>query len=384
MSIHSAALQSGLESDATASDTRRTLFVVDSALVQHGLVEPGHLRGPVVVLDTASEQGALLDVADHALRIVRPDRLVGIGGGRLHDVAALARLFAADRAHRPRIDGLLGRHGGLLAPDLPGSVRLPRLVLVPTTIGPGSETSAAACREIGGLRSVVVGEVLRADAALLDADLTATLTRSSVLEGAAEAALRLIGSRSGSPADRIADDRSRRVLAELAETGGRVTEGSGRVHRADRVALASASAASHGALRSATADPFAAAHWYLANEVSSRASLRKVPATMPLLPVLWARDSPERRARRRIVWHWFAAPLGLHPDPVVGSTQWTERWGIASPAVDDRALRGAARAIVARWSGSALPGLALDDALRLLRAAFRPCGSIERTREVNT
>ncbi|ROQ54944.1 NADP-dependent alcohol dehydrogenase [Rathayibacter sp. PhB152] len=378
MSVRSTDLRSGLASDAAITGSRRTLFVLDSTLVRCGAVEPERLRGPVVVLDVASEQGRLLDAVDRDLRTVRPDRLVGIGGGRLHDVAALARLFAVDRALRSRLDGLLGRHGGLLAPDLPASTEVPRLVLVPTTIGPGSETSAAACREIGGLRSVVVGEALRADAAVLDAELTATLTRSSVLEGAAEAALRLIGSRSGSPADRSADDRSRRLLGSLGEAGGRVAESAGLVRRADRATLAAASAGSHGVLRSATADPFAATHWYLANEVSSRAGLRKVPATMPLLPVLWSRDSPERRARRRAVWQWFAAPLGLDADPVVGSAQWSERWGIPVPAVDDRALRDAALAIVARWGRSALPGLALDDALRLLRAAFLPAQAPRR------
>ena len=384
MSVLSTDMRTGLDADAATSGARRTLVVLDSALLRNGLVDPESLPGTLAVLDVTEEQGALLDRVDRALRAVRPDRLVGIGGGRLHDIAALARLFAADRAHRPRIYALLGRHGGLLAPVPPASARLPRLVLVPTTIGPGSETSAAACREIDGLRSVVVGDALRADAALLDADLTATLPRSSVLEGAAEAALRLIGSRSGSPADRSADAPARRLLESLADAGGRVAGGTGVVHRADRAALGSASAASHDVLRSATADPFAATHWYLANEVSSRAGLRKVPATMPLLPVLWSRDSAERRARRRVVWHWFAAPLELHPDPVVGSAQWSERWGIAVPAVEDRALLDAAPAIVARWGRSALPGLAIDDALRLLRAAFRPCGSTEWTREVNT
>lgn len=392
MSVLSTDLRTGLDEDAVTSGARRTLVVLDSALLRNGLVDPESLPGALVVLDVTEEQGPLLDLVDRALRAVRPDRLVGIGGGRLHDIASLARLFAADCAHRPRIDALLGRHGGLLAPVPPASARLPRLVLVPTTIGPGSETSAAACREIDGLRSVVVGDALRADAALLDADLTATLPRSSVLEGAAEAALRLIGSRSGSPADRSADAPARRLLESLADTGGRVAGGTGGrvaggtgvVRRADRAALGSASAASHDVLRSATADPFAATHWYLANEVSSRAGLRKVPATMPLLPVLWSRDSAERRARRRVVWHWFAAPLELHPDPVVGSAQWSERWGMAVPAVEDRALLDAAPAIVARWGRSALPGLATDDALRLLRAAFRPCGSTERTREVNT
>ncbi|NQX04199.1 iron-containing alcohol dehydrogenase [Rathayibacter sp. VKM Ac-2856] len=384
MSGLSTDLRTGLDADAATSGARRTLVVLDSALLRNGLVDPESLPGTLAVLDVTEEQGALLDRVDRALRAVRPDRLVGIGGGRLHDIAALARLFAADRAHRPRIDTLLGRHGGLLAPVPPASARLPRLVLVPSTIGPGSETSAAACREIDGLRSVVVGDALRADAALLDADLTATLPRSSVLEGAAEAALRLIGSRSGSPADRSADAPARRLLESLADAGGRVAGGTGVVHRADRAALGSASAASHDVLRSATADPFAATHWYLANEVSSRAGLRKVPATMPLLPVLWSRDSAERRARRRVVWHWFAAPLELHPDPVVGSAQWSERWGIAVPAVEDRALLDAAPAIVARWGRSALPGLAIDDALRLLRAAFRPRRSTERMREVNT
>ena len=372
MRFRSTNLQSGLASDAAAIGSLRTLFVVDDTLVRRGLVQPEHLPGPVVVLDVTSEQSGLLDTIDRTLSDVRPDRMVGIGGGRLHDITALARLFAADRAHRPRIDALLSRHGGLLAPAPPASARLPRLILVPSTIGPGSETSAAACREIDGLRSVVVGEALRADAALLDADLTATLPRSSVLEGAAEAALRLIGSRSGSPADRSADDRSRRLLKVLAEAGGRVAESVGPVRRADRVLLASASADSHGVLSSMTADPFAAVHWYFANEVSSRAQLRKVPATMPLLPVLWSRDSPERRARRRVVWHWFAAPLELHPDPVVGSAQWSAQWGIAPPTLDDRTLRDAAQAIVTRWSSSALPGLAIDDALRLLRAAFPP------------
>ncbi|NQX11068.1 iron-containing alcohol dehydrogenase [Microbacteriaceae bacterium VKM Ac-2855] len=367
-------LRRALDADAAGSDPRRTLVIVDRAVAEHPTVAAALPLERMLPIDASAPQDALLDTVTAAIHDIVPDRIVGIGGGRVHDTVTLARLFALDSAHRSRIDALVERHGGIVAPQKPARAELARLVLVPSTIGPGSETSFAACREHGGLRSVVVGPFLRADAALIDPDLTSTLARSAILEGAAEAALRLIGARGGSPGDERADARTRELLGVLATTGERIAASNGRVPRPLRLALAAASAASHTALLSASGDPFAANHWYFANEVSTHGRLRKVPATMPLLPVLWREEPAERRERRAAVWSWFAAPLGLDADPEHGSGQWAQRWGFTPPSLSDADLEHAADAVARRWgrAHAALPGLNTADAHRLLRAAFRP------------
>lgn len=372
MNVHVTNLQAALESETTASGARESLFVIDTAVARHPAVEQVFLSESVVLLNANSRQEILLEQVHSAILDTGPDQIVGIGGGRVQDVTALARLFAADQVFRRRVDALVYRHGGIVAPQPPASSGRPRLMLVPTTIGPGSETSMAACREHEGLRSVVVGAVLRPDTAIIDVDLTATLARSAIIEGAAEAALRLLGSRGGSQADALADSRAREILESLAVIGDAVAANVEDISRADRLALAVASARSHRVIQAANANPFAATHWYYANEISSCANVRKVPATMPLLPVLWSQEVSEIRKRRRLVWNWFASPLGLDQDPAVGSIQWSERWGIGKPQIDESALAGAAGNVARRWGNSGLPGISYDIALDLLRAAFDP------------
>ncbi|NQX27117.1 iron-containing alcohol dehydrogenase [Microbacteriaceae bacterium VKM Ac-2854] len=367
--------------------TARTLFVVDVAVRRQAAVAVTAANGPVVIVDPEDEQDTSLDAVTAAIEAHRPERIVGIGGGRVHDTTALARLFDAEPTLRRRVDALVADHGGIIAPA-PRRGALPRLALVPTTIGPGSETSSAACREHGGFRSVLVGSGLRADSAILDPGLTATLTRTSVLEGAAEAVLRLLGARGGSPSEERADAETAGLLTILAQAGARVARCAEPVDRVARAALAHASAASHETIRVRDAAPFAATPWYFANELSSRTGLRKVVATVPLLPVLWRRESAPRRARRRDVWRPFATALGVDLDPLVGVVEWARRWGFDAPAVLDTELSDAADAIERRWGGThaALPGLDADDAFRILRSAFASAQDTSASirKEVNT
>jgi alcohol dehydrogenase class IV len=102
------------------------------------------------------------------LRRVRPDLVLGIGGGSAMDMAKLLCAFAGtgeaelDRAIRAGRSVDTRREG---------------LVLVPTTCGSGSEATSFAVVYLGSVKYSVAGAALRADEVVLDPALTVSSSR---------------------------------------------------------------------------------------------------------------------------------------------------------------------------------------------------------------
>lgn len=98
-----------------------------------------------------------------AARKLDADTVVGIGGGTALDLAKLVALFAG-------IDGDPERY--LRGGTAPADGRALRLVLVPTTSGTGSEVTSFAVVYVGTTKYSVDAPAVRADAALVDPELT--------------------------------------------------------------------------------------------------------------------------------------------------------------------------------------------------------------------
>lgn len=137
---------------------------------------------------------------------IRPDCVVGIGGGSVLDVA---KLIAA-----------LATNGGDVT-EYWGQDRLPRpalpKVLIPTTAGTGSEVSqAAVIADDVNVKHAVVASTLLADVAVVDATLTVSappkVTADSGMDALTHAIEAYLGRRAGPLSDALAE----RAFALLA------------------------------------------------------------------------------------------------------------------------------------------------------------------------
>jgi len=303
--------------------------------------------------------------------------IIAIGGGSVMDAAKLLRLLLVSAASFRSVCHAAESFGVSIVPE--GWTRsATALVMIPTTLGTGSEASAVACLHGEGAlpsRRLVTGGVMRADTVVLDAGLTRSLPDRSVREGAAEILLRILGAYIGSPPRDIPD----RAAEELAARVATHAERGVRLGFDDRIreALAVASAETHTGWALVGRDPFAAKHWYLANELSSAASLGKVPVTLGLLPEIWRRifDGDSRLgdvSRLRRLWRIVAEALTLPQDPVRGAAEWASAWGLSPPPVSRDAIAKAARGCFEVWGGErpALCGLSEADVLAIYVVAF--------------
>ncbi|MFH9069370.1 iron-containing alcohol dehydrogenase [Streptomyces alboflavus] len=290
-----------------------------------------------------------------AERLGGADWVVAAGGGSVLDTVALARLFAAapDTVARIRLGG--GRPGLVRGPAPSELGPYPRLLAVPTTVGTAAEVSAAATVLVGGHRKLVMHPQLAADVAALDPAATRTLSPAALREGALEAILRLCNGYLPRPGHRFpptADTEARDLLRDLAHTTG--SGGSA-------LDVAVLSARTVLGFAAVGRDSFAGKVWYLANELSAVAGVRKMPATVALVPVVWSRvlDGDTRLGdadRLRAAWTALRTGLPELPlDPVHGLRHLAGAWGVGGPLppVDPEAL--AARAVRA-W-GAGLPML---------------------------
>ncbi|MEV0449776.1 iron-containing alcohol dehydrogenase [Streptomyces sp. NPDC050600] len=315
--------------------------------------------------------------------------VVAAGGGTVLDAAALARLCVAVPG-TPGAVRLGGGRPGLVRGPAGDATPSPRLVAVPTTVGTAAEVSAAATVVVDGHRKLVMHPLLAADVAALDPAATATLAVQSVLEGALEAVLRLCNGYLPQPTRRCpapVDGESTSLLRDLV----RAAEGG-----APTLDIAVLSTRTILGFAAVGRDPFAGKVWYLANELSSLAGIRKIPATLAVLPPVWSRvrDGDSRfgiPARLAEVWETIraASRTDLPRDPAAGITALADSWGITPPswplprrtcttpvAPDAGVL--AARAVRA-WGGGLpmLHGIGHDDLVRLYADALRGAGAVQ-------
>lgn len=323
---------------------RRPLVVADANL-------PLEFDVPTVRLDAGETNlgtvRALADrIAGHA-----PDVLVGVGGGSVLDAVKLAAV--------PGLADVLEVRGARA-----GLVRVPdgpppgfRRVLVPTTVGTGVEVSPAACVQVGAHKRLAIGDRLVPEAAALDPAFTESLPPLLLREGVLEALLRVVGPVAGSPAvGGLPDAEAEMLVRQLVTAGDRLAAGDTGADA--RLTAATLSAATHTGWALVGRQTYSAKHWYLANELSTVAGVRKMVATAHLLPAVWARImAGDRRygdaERLATVWSWIADSA-----PVTGLRALLHHWDLVSDFGTTAAQRAeAARRAHLSWGGR-LPMLA--------------------------
>ncbi|MFJ9839111.1 daptide-type RiPP biosynthesis dehydogenase [Kitasatospora sp. NPDC101155] len=345
----------------------RTVLVADAALAERTR-EVGRALGAARVLTVdAGWSGA--DTVREFARTLADERctaLVGLGGGSVLDLVKLASAAVADPRVPPLLEARAGRGGLILLPGASSAARpagSPATVLLPTTVGTGVEVSAVACLTTGRGKRLVSGGRLRPDLAVLDSANTATLPHRLVVEGVLEALLRVLGSAIGTESGpAYADGEAAGLAGRLVATGTELA--GGRDDAEVRLAASQLSAATHTGWALVGRAPFAAKHWYLANELSTALGVRKMTATATLLPAVWQRiqggdlrfGHPERL---RTAWSWVHAAAPEHPaEPVPGIRSLLSAWDVrAVSGAAPQALDRAARAAVESWGGR-LPMLA--------------------------
>jgi acetaldehyde dehydrogenase/alcohol dehydrogenase len=159
--------------------SEQALIVTDADTEARGVADEvrRHLDAPVrVFADVVPEPSeALVRAGVEAVRDVRPDLIVAVGGGSALDAAKAIRLFHESpeltlaELTLPFLDA---RKRVAQYPEIAHSLRL---VAVPTTSGTGSEVSPAAVLTSGGRKLTLVDYSLVPDMAVVDPRLTLTM-----------------------------------------------------------------------------------------------------------------------------------------------------------------------------------------------------------------
>ncbi|MFI6095673.1 daptide-type RiPP biosynthesis dehydogenase [Lentzea sp. NPDC051213] len=307
-----------------------------------------------------------LDAADADLGTVRtlagqivehaPDVLVGVGGGSVLDVVKLAGapLLADVVQARGERAGVVG-----LPDTAPGF----RRVFVPTTVGTGVEVSPVACVRVGAHRRLAIGNGLAPEVAVLDPEFTRGLPPLLLREGVLEALLRIIGPFAGSPpVGGLPDAEAEMLVRRLVAVGDRLARGD--TGSETRLAAATLSAATHTGWALVGRSTYGAKHWYLANELSTVAGVRKMVATAHVLPAVWTRIMAGdhrfgSRERLAVAWSWIADSA-----PVSGLHALLRRWDLEHELLTTSGQRAEAAQRAERSWGGRLPmlaGLSADD-----------------------
>ncbi|PPG67578.1 hypothetical protein C5C31_09255 [Rathayibacter rathayi] len=353
--------------------TNEALLVIDAGVLKRHMLLAEGARW-VLEFDSATQsQQSLLDRLTTLIhREEEVTSVVGIGGGSTMDAAKLVRLSFVSKPSLRAAQQYAGEFGIYLVPEAYGRRSLP-LVLAPTTLGTGSEASSVACLEGTGSRRLVAGSKMRADSISVDPTLTRSLGEQGLREGTAEILLRIIGGYVGSPPGDVQDVAAEELAGRVARLA-RTALDVGFDERV-RTLLAVASGETHTGWALAGRDPYAAKHWYLANEISFAGGARKVPATLRILPAIWRRAmSGDHRFgdadRLRRIWQVIASELSLSPDPVEGASAWRVAWDIDLPDFSDVAIESAAKSCFRTWAGRrpALHGISEDEIVAVYAA----------------
>lgn len=359
-------------------------LLVDAALadsaVLHQVREAVTVSGCVTNVVPLSPSAGLNTLSLLSEQVTQTDTTVAVGGGSVLDQAKLAGALAADPSVAAR---LAARHrAGWIS--LPAPRDGAPLVAVPTTVGTGSERSAAACLATTGGKCLVEGEALRPQVALTTPVATATLPGQLLAEGVFEALQRTIGPYAGTHptgssstghadnevAGAGADRRAEQLAVRLATLGHEVRrcrQAGQEVPEPVRRELADLSGRSHDPAVTGGWQPFAYKAWFLATEISYAAGARKVPALAAVLPAVWRRIDAGDVAfgdagRLRRIWRRVAATDPTLPDePAIGVAHLARQWGVDPRGAGlDRLCADpaeVARRTLRRW-GAGLPMLA--------------------------
>ncbi|RJF43800.1 iron-containing alcohol dehydrogenase [Actinomyces sp. 2119] len=309
---------------------------------------------PQEVTTALVDRTADLDAVRAAARLVEwtdPVWVLGIGGGATMDLAKLA----AAAAERPRLVNHLAhatRRCGHV--QMSQARRRRHLLLVPTTVGTGSESSHGACfdhplREVEPgerARTLVTGTFLAANQAWLDPQLLTTLPHQLVREGVLEALSRVLVSTVCSPSALEPPEWEAQMLIDrLLDTLDRLT-----TDHPDRALLelaAIASTMTHRGMGLAGRGSAPSPVWFVATELSMVTRTRKNEALSALV-AHWTRvvadghstwGDPDRLAA---VW-----PLA-NEDPIAVIRRWRLQSHLTCPA--GTSVRVAER-VEQRWGG---------------------------------
>lgn len=310
-----------IDSDLADSSIHRT---VRHAVAGRTVTE--HLVGTETDLDA---------VTSTAERLGKDSMVLGVGGGRVIDRVKLATLAASD----PACAGVLAspqRCGFVMLSDR-ARRHLP-LIVVPTTLGTGAESSRTACLRVGPSKRLVHGGALRPDVAVLDPAATATLPSWLVVEGALEALIRVCSYYVGHHGHRGGSDRrAEELVAELVSLASVAT-----AQVADGGTVSASVRARIGLISSRSQDddlheglaPFSDKCWPLANELSSATGVRKLTAMAALTPELWRRVLDGKAcwgSAERLVHLWVTvrdSVPGLLADPAAAMEHLMDDWQV--------------------------------------------------------
>lgn len=285
------------------------------------------------------ELGVVAD-AVQAAREARAQVVVALGGGSVLDVAKAAALAA-------RCPELLGRDGiewsgGMGRPRTrPARPALPT-VMLPTTLGTGSEVNSVCCvsRAADPGRRLLIDPGLRPSMAILDPRLTRGLPARARAEATMEVLLRLLVPFVSDPIERPVQDAVSLALMSVAVTHGATAVehgGEGPAGDAARLALARASAGSHVSWANSGRPVGGHVLWYLANPLAPLARVTKMTAmtavTVAYLEAVAGQTDPSLGCARRLD---RVAREALDSDQGAAATvtELLDRWGLAQCLAD--------------------------------------------------
>jgi acetaldehyde dehydrogenase/alcohol dehydrogenase len=160
-------------------NAQQALIVTDADTEARGVADEvrRHLDAPVrVFADVEAEPGeALVRAGVEAVRDVRPDLIVAVGGGSALDAAKAIRLFHGSPDLSLRELTLPFLDARKRVAEYPQVEHAIRLVAVPTTAGTGSEVSPAAVITADRRKLTLVDYSLVPDMAVVDPRLTLTM-----------------------------------------------------------------------------------------------------------------------------------------------------------------------------------------------------------------
>lgn len=358
----------------------RCALIVDSALpTQRDELVDGPLKGAAVLEVDASpltaSGGAKLA---EFIRSHDVETVIGLGGGSVMDAVKISALVAGEPSLLDFVVRRASRSGLIVLPPTATSRQRSRTILIPTTVGTGAEVSAVACLDTDFGRRLLVSDELSGDVAVLDAAHYSTLPRGLVFEGILEAFLRVAGTMIGSSPS-IFDDDGFSLLKRMIHLGNRLTvEDTSEL----RLQAAKLSMESHTGWALAGRDPYAAKHWYVANELAYVTGARKMTATATIIGPVWdeieggANVWGDRGRLSKLGSVMAGADASLARSAAKGIRDLIMRWDIARlERISSQSAIDAAASAIKNWGG-ALPMLRGIEPTQI-HTIFRNAGALQ-------